>query len=621
MNRTIEKFFFSIIIPTYNSGETLPACLESILNQTFQNFEIIIVDGLSSDDTVSIVKRFKEKSPNVRWVSEKDKGIYDAMNKGIKMAKGEWLYFLGSDDLLNNNKVLEEVFSLDKTGYEVVYGNVNIIGNSSWAKDGDLYDGKFNLQKLLNKNICHQAIFYNEVCFSGNSFFNHKYKLCADWDFNFKCWARKEFLFMNLTIANFCGGGNTTIKNKDTLFLSEINKNLRVYFGRSLLRNEKVKEIRPIAIYLPQFHPIPENDEWWGKGFTEWTNVVKARPLYKGHYQPQLPADLGFYDLRISEVREEQARLAKENGIYGFCYYHYWFNGRQILERPFQEVFESGKPDFPFMLCWANENWTRSWDGLENEVLIKQQYCEEDDRMHIKSLIPFFKDQRYIRVEDRPVFSIYRSDQLPNAKRTIEIWREEAEKENIDLYMCRFEGFGMYGKSFLKSGFDASIEFQPFYENLDRLKERLFSIKLKNDFKIRALKKFYEATNQQRKLNILLYKLKERIRKEIQYDDLVDFIFKNYNFCEDYVRYPSLTPGWDNTARRGEKGFILHHSSPSKFQEWLSFLKGNYKANGDENFIFINAWNEWGEGNHLEPCQKWGMQYLEAIKNTFGKNV
>ena len=178
------------------------------------------------------------------------------------------------------------------------------------------------------------------------------------------------------------------------------------------------KDIRPIAIYLPQFHPVPENDLWWGKGFTEWTNVVKAKPLFKDHYQPHLPADLGFYDLRVPEVREAQANLAREYGIFGFCYYHYWFNGKRILEKPFEEVFESGKPDFPFMLCWANENWTRSWDGGNNEILLEQKYCHEDDKKHIQSLIPYFKDKRYIKANGKPVIAIYRSTLLPDVART-----------------------------------------------------------------------------------------------------------------------------------------------------------------------------------------------------------
>src|SRR5665647_256742 len=200
-------------------------------------------------------------------------------------------------------------------------------------------------------------------------------------------------------------------------------------------------KIRPIAMYLPQFHPIPENDEWWGKGFTEWTNVAKAKPLFKGHYQPHLPADLGFYDLRLEESRIAQAEMAKVNGIYGFCYYHYWFNGKRILERPFQEIFETGKPDFPFMLCWANENWTRTWDGGNHHILLEQKHSPEDDRNHIKALIPYFKDSRYIRVDNKPVFSVYRASLFPDISNTIRIWREEAEKEGLELYICCFETF------------------------------------------------------------------------------------------------------------------------------------------------------------------------------------
>src|ERR1700682_5554230 len=180
-----------------------------------------------------------------------------------------------------------------------------------------------------------------------------------------------------------------------------------------------------ISMYLPQFHPIPENDEWWGTGFTEWANVTKARPKYRKHYQPHLPSDLGFYDLRLSETREAQAELAKRYGIHGFCYYHYWFNGKRLLERPFTEVLASGNPDFPFCLCWANENWTRRWDGREQETLLRQRYSPEDDRAHIRALLPAFEDARYIRVEGKPFFVVYRTGHMPDPRRTAEIWREE----------------------------------------------------------------------------------------------------------------------------------------------------------------------------------------------------
>src|SRR5215467_8332153 len=183
----------------------------------------------------------------------------------------------------------------------------------------------------------------------------------------------------------------------------------------SMIENENV---RLIAFYLPQFHPISGNDQWWGKGFTEWRNVVRGRPLFPGHYQPHLPADLGFYDLRVPEIRQAQADLAQEYGIHGFCYYHYWFNGRRLLQRPFEEILASGKPDFPFCLCWANENWTRTWDGGDDQILLAQNYSDEDDLTHIKSLIPAFRDKRYIRVNGKPVLLVYRTTSLPNPSET-----------------------------------------------------------------------------------------------------------------------------------------------------------------------------------------------------------
>src|SRR5947207_4949510 len=224
--------------------------------------------------------------------------------------------------------------------------------------------------------------------------------------------------------------------------------------------------VRTIAFYLPQYHPIPENDAWWGKGFTEWTNVVKAKPLFRGHYQPHLPADLGFYDLRVAESREAQANLARQYGINGFCYYHYWFEGRRLLERPFNEVLTSRNPDFPFCLCWANENWTRIWDGGDSEVLMEQTYSEQDDLAHIRWLSHAFGDPRYIRVDNRPLFIIYRAHKLPDIRKTTAVWREECRRLGVgEVLLCRVDTAADKLPP-NEVGLDAAVEFQPDWTSL-----------------------------------------------------------------------------------------------------------------------------------------------------------
>lgn len=351
---------------------------------------------------------------------------------------------------------------------------------------------------------------------------------------------------------------------------------------------------RVIAIYLPQFHPFPENDEWWGKGFTEWVNVTKARPRFPGHYQPHLPADLGFYDLRVPEIREQQAQMAKEAGIYGFCYYHYWFNGKLLMERPLKEVLESGKPDFPFMICWANENWTRAWDGGEKHILIKQDYTEEDARDHIKWLLPYLKDSRYIRIDNKPVITIYRTNIIPNLDRMLQIWREEAAQIGLELYICRFESFGVAGKDHLTKGIDAAIDFQPLGKPHGQY------------FKSHLFARLYN------KINHLL--LNNRLPKMINYRRYVKFMEGQPQ--PNYKQYPCVTPMWDNTSRRKRNIIMMTGSNPKLYGKWLNNVLNKFiPYSSEENLVFINAWNEWAEGNHLEPDRKWGKSYLIETKN------
>jgi lipopolysaccharide biosynthesis protein len=357
--------------------------------------------------------------------------------------------------------------------------------------------------------------------------------------------------------------------------------------------------LRALAFYLPQFHPIPENDRWWGQGFTEWTNVAKARALFPGHHQPHLPADLGFYDLRVPEVRQLQADLAREHGLSGFCYYHYWFNGRRLLDRPFDEVLASGKPDFPFCLCWANENWTRTWNGGDHEVLMPQSHSAADDRAHIDHLLRAFADPRYIRIDGRPLFLVYRTALLPDPSRTAEIWRERARAAGLeDLYLVRVENW-QQDVDPKTIGFDAAVEFAP-------------------DWRVLGLPRFHRET----------WDLVARVRHRLgrigiiprvylehhvhRYDDLVERMLAKPPAA--YKRFRCATPRWDNSARRATNSVIFRDSTPEAYERWLRRLvtDTNEAFHGEERLVFVNAWNEWAEGNHLEPDQRWGRAYLEA---------
>jgi lipopolysaccharide biosynthesis protein len=351
--------------------------------------------------------------------------------------------------------------------------------------------------------------------------------------------------------------------------------------------------VRALAFYLPQYHPIPENDAWWGRGFTEWRNVAQAGSLYKGHVQPQIPADLGFYDLRLAETREDQAALAREHGIHGFVYYHYWFTGRRLLERPFDEVLASGRPDFPFALCWANEDWTRAWDGASGEVLVRQDYSADDDRAHIRSLLPAFADGRYVRVDGRPLFLVYTASRLPEPRRTTDLWREEAVRAGVgDLYLCRVDHDRERGDP-TADGFDAAVDFQPDFTNLGRARRR--------SIPARAVRRLH-LTNQA-----------YRWHRIYDYTTFVDRMLARPPVA--YKRFPGVTPGWDNTPRRRRKAVIIGDSTPAEYERWLTVVLDGFTPFGaGEDLVFLNAWNEWAEGNHLEPCRRWGRAYLEATR-------
>ena len=351
--------------------------------------------------------------------------------------------------------------------------------------------------------------------------------------------------------------------------------------------------VRAIAFHLPQYHPIPENDAWWGKGFTEWTNVAKAKPLFSGHYQPHVPADLGFYDLRLPQAMAAQAALAKEAGLEGFCFYHYWFAGKLLLEQPVEALLKNPSLDAGFCLCWANQTWTGVWHGAPNRVLIEQTYPGRvDHQNHFEYLLPFFKDPRYIKVDGKPVFVVYSPSDLPDTKNTAALWQFMAAEAGLPgLHLV---GVAQANWIPSKHGFDASIT-----SGLPQLRE------LKGWISWRTpLKKLWGKWRSWRGL--------PDIRS---YAKILPSLLPPVH--DGIENYPCAIPNWDNTARAGSRGLVLQGSTPSLFRQHLNEAVGRARnLQKGRQFLFIKSWNEWAEGNHLEPDLRDGRAYLDVVKET-----
>ena len=350
-------------------------------------------------------------------------------------------------------------------------------------------------------------------------------------------------------------------------------------------------KIRALAFYLPQFHPIPENDRWWSKGFTEWTNVGKAKPLFRNHYQPKVPADLGYYDLRVEETRIAQAELARQYGIEGFCYWHYWFgNGRQLLERPFNEVLASGKPDFPFCLAWANESWRGFFHGLKsNDTLIDQLYPGQADiEAHFYEVLPAFTDKRYICVDGKPLFMIYHPFDGPDTKQLIDTWRDLAQKN------------GLKGIFFVGQTYDLALE-----------REKIYNM----GFDAISVVRLYNFENHIQS-DVRMARWKQKIFKR-------PYVVEYKKACRCFVTdeekelnvIPTIIPNWDHTPRTGRRGLVLNNAEPEYFDLHLCDVDNVLRDKPLEHRIaFIKSWNEWAEGNYLEPDLRYGTRYLETLK-------
>lgn len=368
----------------------------------------------------------------------------------------------------------------------------------------------------------------------------------------------------------------------DYLFKNQINQNKEdfIEYPENLNVNLDKDDIHLITYYLPQYHPTDENNKWWGKGFTEWSNVTRTIPYFIGHHQPQLPIDVGFYDLRLIETQKRQIELAKKFGIFGFCFYYYWFSGKKILNKPTENYLNNPKTlNFPYCLCWANHSWSKTWEN-EDEILINQEYLPEDPLKFIKEITPFLKDKRYIKIDGKPLLLIYQPNDMPNPKETFKIWRNYCRNEGIgELFLINVKTFPEQNPNMYD--LDGCAEQPPLSPWPQTIKKDI---------------EFIDS-----RATPLVVDLNKFVNEKLYYDNV------------DFLQFKGVMNAWDNTARKKQNG-IVYSSSPETYKKWLKDCIYFTKKNMDKNkqFVFINGWNEWAEGAHLEPDTRYGYGYLKA---------
>lgn len=610
IDRKIEELDFyenstpevSIVIPTYNNLKYLVECLHSISqNSIKQQYEVIIVfDGIDDEYWIKL-----QSIKNITLVRNiKNSGFSISCNNGAKLAKGKYLLFLNDDTQVQEDWLDVLVAEAKNQGRFGVIGPKVIYPNGylqeagcSIKNNGEIvmigYGQDPNLPRY---NFFREVDYCSGVCilikrdvFFEIDGFNEEYSPAyyEDTDLSMKLFIRGYRSFycpQSVIIHHLSATTNHTLNDQKFQLAA---KNRQKFLEKWIEVLNQRNEIKYIAFYLPQFHPCAENDLWWGKGFTEWSNVVKAKPNYTNHYQPHIPSDLGFYDLRIVEVMEEQAKLATKYGVNGFCYYYYWFSNKRLLDMPLERMLEINRPDFPFCLCWANENWSRRWDGSENKILIAQDYSEQSDFEVIKDLARYFKHKNYIKIDGKPIILIYRIALFPDFLRTSKIWRDYCKENGIgDISIGYVESFDLTNQNILPSDFgaDFSVEFPP----------HELGFRYKNS-KINLVKDFSGS----------IFDYEKAILKNINKD------FPNF------FRFKTAMPRWDNTPRMQNKAHIFANSSPGSYQAWLEEITRRTfeQYSGDYRLVFLNAWNEWAEGNYLEPDDKYGHEYLHSTKN------
>ena len=595
----------SIVIPVYNKDKLTIECLTSVLVHTKDiSYEIIVIDDGSAKKTKDALSQIQ----NITYLRNPENlGFLLSCNCAAEKARGEFLLILNNDVQVTEGWLSPLVKTFSK------YENVGAVGPKILYLDGRLQEagarikpdassqliGHLDNPELPQYNYIREVEYCSSVCLLTET---EVFRKLGGFDSDFAPAYCEDsdlcFRLRKLGKRIFYDHGSVVIHYPDaTVKVNSAHKRQLAVRNQQKLaekwqeRIDALNQVRLIAFYLPQYHPIPENDRWWGKGFTEWTNVARARPNFVGHYQPHLPSDLGFYDLQLEEIMDQQAELAKRYGIYGFCFYYYWFSGKRLLEMPLERMLKTGKPYIPFCLCWANDNWTRSWvHGSESHVLIAQQHSDEDDRAVIMDIMRYMRQPNYIRINGKPLFLVYRADLFPNMKRTIQTWRDLCCKEGIgDIYLAMVESFEPFihhikTTHLSRYGFDASVECPP---------HMMFApIKppgtlLNPDYK--------GAVHDYREV-VLRFVQREKPGR---------------------IRFRAVSPGWDDTPRRPDDSNILIYSTPGSYQAWLeAILDLTLEKNfGDERIVFINAWNEWAEGMYLEPDQHFGHGFLEAMRN------
>jgi FkbM family methyltransferase len=600
----------SIVIPVYNNDKLTIECLTSILRNTKDvSYEVILIDDGPPEKTKEVLPQIR----NITYLrNPQNLGFLLSCDCAAEKARGEFLLILHSDVQVTEGWLhpLVDTFS--------EYEKVGAVSPKILFPDGRLQEagarikqdassqliGLFEDPGLPRYNYTREVEYCSGVCLlvetevfrklgGFDSDFAPAY--CdSDLCFRLRKLGKRIFYNPNSVIVHYL---SATAKVDSQYKQQCVIHNQQKFSEKWQEQIDAFNRVRLIAFYLPQYHPIPENDLWWGKGFTEWTRVTEARPNFVGHYQPHLPGDLGFYDLRIEEVVEQQAEQAKRYGIYGFCFYYYWFSGKRLLDMPLERMLKTGKPDIPFCLCWANDNWTRRWvHGSESMILIAQRHSDEDDRAVIRDIIRYMRRPNYIRINGKPLFLVYRADLFPDIRRTVETWRAFCRKEGVgEVYLAMIESFEPFLHDMVRAhpstyGFDASVECPPHMmfapiEPPGRL--------LNPDYK-GAVHDYREVVPQ-------------FVQKEIP----------------GYTRFRTVSPGWDDTPRRQDNSNILVYSSPGAYQAWLeTILELTLEQNfGDERIVFINAWNEWAEGMYLEPDRRFGHGFLEATRNALGRSL